>query len=305
MRGMQPLESSHGRGERCSPLVLSISSGKGGVGKTNIVLNLAVEMQRRGHRTLVFDADLGLSNVPILLGLSPEYDLSHVIFGEKSMQEILIEGPEGIRILPAGSGMQELADLKDEQKLKLLCETEMLDEAFDYVLVDTGGGISPNVIFFNIVSQENIIVVYPEPAAIADAYTLMKLLALDYRRKRFLILMNGTAGREEELQILDRLTIACQRFLKASVSYLGAVPYDDLIRKSIRMQIPVVQQYPQAPASRSLCGIAERLVSLPVNDFQSGSLRLFWKRSSSSDPWETLHHAQEICTSTRMRSSHR
>jgi len=288
MSGMEPSESFYSPQERRSPNVLSVSSGKGGVGKTNTVLNLAVELQRMGHRTLIFDADLGLSDVPVLLGLTPEYDLSHVILEKKSMRDVLIRGPQGIGILPAGSGMHALAALNDEQKLKLLCETETLEEDFDYVLVDTGAGISPNVVFFNIVSQENIIVVYPEPAAIADAYALMKILALDYRRKRFLILINGSCSREEELRILDRLTLACQRFLKVSVSYLGAIPYDDLIRKSICMQKPVVQRYPQAPSSRCFRRVAEQLLSLPAHSFQTSSLRLFWRRLSSLNRSEGL-----------------
>ena len=162
---------------RNSPYVLAISSGKGGVGKTNVVINLAVEIQRRGLRVLVFDADLGLSNVPILLGLLPQYNLSHVLFGNMRMSEILFPGPEGVTVLPAGFGVQELADLNEEQQLRLLCETEELEEDFDVVLIDTGAGISPNVIFFNIVSHDNIVVVCPEPASMSDAYVLMKILA--------------------------------------------------------------------------------------------------------------------------------
>ena len=265
-------------GTPAHPHVLSVSSGKGGVGKTNTVINLAVEIQRRGHKVLIFDADLGLSNIPVLLGLLPEFDLSHLLFGEKRMRDILFPGPEGVMILPACTGIHELAALTEEQKLKMICETENLEEDFDYVVVDTGPGISPNVIFFNIASQDNIILIYPEPAAVADAYALMKILALQYNRKRFTILLNGIRKKEEETQILEKITLACNRFLKVSVTYLGAIPYDDHIRKSIRMQTPLVQAYPEAPSSQCFNRVAERFLSMPSQDCHFGSLRFFWKK---------------------------
>ncbi len=271
---------------RSGPYVLAISSGKGGVGKTNVVVNLAVEVQRRGLRVLVFDADLGLSNVPILLGLLPQYNLSHVLFGTMRMRDILFPGPEGVTILPAGFGVQELAALTEEQQLRLLCETEGLEEDFDVVLIDTGAGISPNVLFFNIVSHDNIMILAPEPAALSDAYVLMKILALRYHRKTFKVLLNGIKGEAEGLRVLDRITQACQRFLGVSVSHFGSIPYDRRIREAVRSQKPVVELYPEAASSRSFSEIASRLVSSIPEDFPVGSLQFFWKRLFSSDASE-------------------
>ncbi len=271
---------------RTSPYVLAISSGKGGVGKTNVVINLAVEIQRRGLRVLVFDADLGLSNVPILLGLVPQYNISHVLFGEMRMKEVLFPGPEGVTVLPAGFGVQELAALTEEQKLRLLCETEELEQDFDVVLIDTGAGISPNVLFFNIVSHENIMVVCPEPASMSDAYVLMKILAMRYQRKTFKVLMNSVKEEGEAARVLDRITEACRRFLGVSVRHFGNIPYDRRIREAVRSQKPVVELYPDAASSRSFSQLASRLLDAIPEDYPVGSLQFFWKRLFASDGTE-------------------
>jgi flagellar biosynthesis protein FlhG len=273
---------------RTSPYVLAISSGKGGVGKTNVVINLAVEIQRRGLRVLVFDADLGLSNVPILLGLVPQYNIAHVLFGEMRMKEVLFPGPEGVTVLPAGFGVQELASLTEEQKLRLLCETEELEQDFDVVLIDTGAGISPNVLFFNIVSHDNIIVVCPEPASMSDAYVLMKILALRYQRKTFKVLMNSVKEEKEAVRVLDRITEACQRFLGVSVSHFGNIPYDRCIREAVRYQKPVVEMYPDATSSQSFSQLASDLLGSVPEDFPVGSLQFFWKRlfASENSEWD-------------------
>ena len=271
---------------RTSPYVLAISSGKGGVGKTNVVINLAVEIQRRGLRVLVFDADLGLSNVPILLGLVPQYNISNVLFGDMRMKEVLFPGPEGVTVLPAGFGVQELAALTEEQKLRLLCETEELEQDFDVVLIDTGAGISPNVLFFNIVSHDNIMVVCPEPASMSDAYVLMKILALRYQRKTFKVLMNSVKEEGEAARILDRITEACRRFLGVSVRHFGNIPYDKRIREAVRVQKPVVELYPDAASSRSFSQLASQLLGSMPEDYPVGSLQLFWKRLFDSDSSE-------------------
>jgi flagellar biosynthesis protein FlhG len=263
--------------------VLAISSGKGGVGKTNVVVNLAVEIQRRGLRVLVFDADLGLSNVPILLGLVPEYDISHVLFGEKRMKEVLFPGPGGVTVLPAGVGVQEMAVLTEEQQLRLLCETEELEEEFDVVLIDTGAGISPNVLFFNIVSHDNIVVVAPEPTSMSDAYVLMKILALQYQRKTFKILMNSVKAEAEAELVLDRITEACQRFLGVSVRHFGNIPHDRRVGEAVRCQKPVVELYPDAASSQSFSELASRLLGSIPEDYPVGSLQFFWKRLFASD----------------------
>lgn len=258
-----------------APWVFSVSSGKGGVGKTNTAINLAVEFQRAGRKVLVFDADLGLSSVPVSMGIPTDLDLSHVLLGDRTLRDVAIPGPEGITILPAGLGVQEMTALTPEQQIKLLCQSEELAHGFDMVLVDTGAGISADVIFFNLVCRHNIILVYPEPSAVAHAYALMKVLAVRYRRKRFLLLANGVRSREEGLEVYDRLSRACELMLGVSTSYCGAIPFDECVRRAVRTQRAVVQAYPQAPSSRAFRALASRLLeSLPPSD-PSGSASLF------------------------------
>ena len=262
------------------PYVVCVSSGKGGVGKTHIVINLAIEIQRRGLRVLVFDADLGLSSVPMLLGFGPEYNLSHVLMGSRSMKEVLIEGPEGIQIVPGSSGVQELTALTTEQQLKLLCEAEELEEEFDVVLIDTCAGISSNVIFFNIASQDNIVVVYPEPASFVDAFAMMKVLAVQHHRKKFKLILNGANDEEEGAQLLDRMVAVSQRSLQVSISCLGVIPHDIHIRKATRVQKAVVDLYPDAVSSRCFRKLAVKLLESASKEHLSGSLQLFWKHQA-------------------------
>jgi len=273
---MPPTTTVSGENVPQGPHVFSVSSGKGGVGKTNTVINLALELQRTGRKVLVFDADLGLSSVPVSLGIPADRDLSHVLFGDLDLRDIMLPGPEGIMILPAGVGIPELTDITAEQQLKLVCQTEELGPSFDVVLVDTGAGISANVIFFNLACRHNIILVYPEPSAIADAYALMKILAVRYRRKRFLLLLNGTRSRREAARVQEQLTLACHRLLNVSVSCCGAIPYDECVRRSVRTQRPVVQGFPESPASRSFRALAARLMDLASSGEATGSMRFFW-----------------------------
>ena len=269
------------------PWVLSVSSGKGGVGKTNTVINLALELQRAGRRVLVFDADLGLSSVPVTLGLSTDRDLSHVLLGEMTLQDVLLPGPEGISILPAGVGIHELTRLTHEQQMKLVCQTEQMQHGFDMVLVDTGSGISADVIFFNLVCPHNIIVVYPEPSAMADAYALMKVLSVRHRRKRFFILLNGVRTQREAVEVYDRLSRTCERLLQVSTSYCGAIPFDECIRRAVRDRRAVVQAYPQAASSTEFRALAGRLLAMAPSGEPADSVRLF----------RTPPHAPDACRS--------
>ena len=162
--------------------VIAVASGKGGVGKTNVVANLAIALQRRGKRVVVIDADLGLANLDTLLGLNPHATLRHVLRGECSIKEVLVEGPAGIRIVPAASGYEDLTQLSDGQRLTLLDQVDSLDGDFDVLLIDTGAGISANVLFFATAAQETLVVVTPEPTSLTDAYALIKVLVDALRR---------------------------------------------------------------------------------------------------------------------------
>ena len=172
--------SAHRETSGRPPRVISITSGKGGVGKTNIVGNLAMALTCLGHRVLVLDADLGLANIDIIFGVHPTHNIGHVINGEKTLSEVILEGPHGIRIIPAGSGFVNLTRLTEGQKLSLLSEFEALDDVLDFLLIDTGAGISENVLYFNLAADDCIIVATSEPTSITDAYAMMKVMSLEH-----------------------------------------------------------------------------------------------------------------------------
>ncbi|HSO19180.1 MAG TPA: MinD/ParA family protein [Desulfosarcina sp.] len=183
--------------QRPAARIISITSGKGGVGKTNIVANLGYQLSRDGHRVLILDADLGLGNLDILIGLAPRYNLSHVISGEKRIGDIIVEGPGKVRILPASSGIQELTQLTRDQKMGMLTELDQLLDTVDILLIDSAAGISPTVMDFSVSAQEIMVVVTPEPTSITDAYALMKVLSTRYAEKTCRLIVNQVSSEQE------------------------------------------------------------------------------------------------------------
>ena len=259
--------------------VISVSSGKGGVGKTNVVANLAVALQSRGKRIVVLDADLGLGNIDVLLGLDPPYTIQHVLNGDKRLQEILFPGPAGISILPAGSGVEELTQLTHSQRLNLLDEMDALEESFDAMIIDTGAGISANVIYFNIAAQEKVVVANNEPTSLTDAYALIKVLYTRYQEKEFKVLVNGVRHEQEAELVYRQLSTVASRFLGGpSLDYLGWIPLDDHVPLAVCQQKAVVEAFPDASASQGFYRLAEALWSGSRLTRVNGNIKLFWKR---------------------------
>lgn len=261
--------------------VLSLTSGKGGVGKTCVSVNLGYWLAKSGARVLLLDADLGLANVDVVLGLRTEYTLQHVLSGEKSLSDILLEGPGGMKILPAGSGVAELADLSDEAKFQLFNELESLNEPFDYLLVDTGAGISRTVLYFNDAVQDIVLVATPEPTSITDAYALMKVLGECRKGHRFRILANMVENETEGKNVYRRLSTVSDKYLDVSTSYVGHILTDPNVAQAVRKQTALSVAYPKSPASRCLRNLAERIHQLPRDDFPAGHLQFFWRRLAS------------------------
>ena len=254
--------------KRKEPLkVITISSGKGGVGKTNVSANLAVALARLGMNVIVLDADLGLGNLDVLLGLAPRFNFGHVIRGEKTLEEIIVEGPDGIRIIPAASGIQELTTLDASQKINLFSQVEHLGDKVDIMLIDTAAGISHNVLFFNLVAGEKIIVANPEPTSIIDAYALMKVLHLKHGEKRFNLLVNQARSKEEALEVYRNITVVSDKYLNVSLDYLGYIPYDENLPKAVRQQKAVLDVFPKSPASKSFMKLAEVVREFPPSEF--------------------------------------
>jgi flagellar biosynthesis protein FlhG len=269
------------RWRRAGPLrVIAVTSGKGGVGKSNVVVNLGLALARRGLNVLLIDADLGLGNLDILLGLTPQLTIQDALASQLRLDEVILEGPGGLKILPASSGIAEMAMLDEFQKLFLLNEMDHYTEEVDVVLIDTGAGISPNVLFFNIGAQERILVVNNQPPAIADAYALIKILVSQHGETSFKLLVNGlTHPREAELVYRTLLRVA-ERFLDREITldYLGFVPYDQALPKAVLRQQPVMALYPQSPASKAFVMIAQTLWETKPQPATDGNIKFFWRR---------------------------
>lgn len=258
--------------------VISVTSGKGGVGKSNVVSNLAIALSAQGKKVLLIDADLGLGNLDVLLGLSPTYNLNHVMSGEKTVLEILIDGPAGIKIIPAGTGVQELTSLGQHEKLKLLDELDMLEEQFDIMIIDTEAGISENVTYFTVAAQEIFVVVTPEPTSITDAYALIKLLATRYSEHHFKVLVNMAKDSEDALEVFRKLANVAGRFLNISLDYLGCVVKDEKVVEAVKRQKAVTELFPDSEASACFATLARRVIDNKRQSGIKGNIQFFFRR---------------------------
>ena len=257
--------------------VISITSGKGGVGKTSIVANLGYAFDKLGKKVLILDADMGLGNLDVLLGLAPKYNLSHVIMGEKTIEQILIDGPGNMKILPASSGIQELTQLTRDQKIQVLTQLDPLIDSVDILLIDTAAGISQNVMDFNATAQEIVVVVSPEPTSITDAYALMKVLSLKYSESVCKLLVNMTTRPEEGREVYRQLHLVTDRFLDISIDYLGCILHDPKVTKGIKNQRIVSELYPDTYASKCFKDLARKISNTPPMHHPKSGSNLFWR----------------------------
>ncbi|RLB90955.1 MAG: flagellar synthesis regulator FleN [Deltaproteobacteria bacterium] len=261
------------------PRVISVTSGKGGVGKTNIVGNLAIAFKMLGKRVLILDGDLGLANIDIIFGLNPAYNIKHVISGERDLADVIVNGPRGIRIIPAGSGLHELVHLSQGEKLNLLNEFDRLDEAFDIFLIDTGAGISSNIMYFNMASEERIVVVTSEPTSTTDAYALMKVLFKKYGTNTFKLLVNMVESTRDAKSVFLNLSNAVEHFLSdISLEYLGFVPKDENVERAVKQQRAVIECYPESASSKEFHELACRLLASSKDMASDGNIKFFWRK---------------------------
>jgi len=270
--------AAQGRLARSPLKVFAVTSGKGGVGKTNISANLATLLAKAGKRVLVIDADLGLANVEIVLGLKPRYHLGDLLDGGRSIEEVLVQGPHGISLLPAGSGVQSLTQLDDDAKMRLVTALDQIEDLFDIVIIDSGAGIGQNVLFFVGAAQEAILVVNPEPTSLVDAYAVVKVLSQQAGVHNFSVIVNPVVDELAARGIFRKLTAVTSRFLNARMRHLGYMPRDENFHRAIMLQRPIVDLYPSSPASRALADIAGRLLDgAPDTKLDSG-LKFMWQR---------------------------
>lgn len=258
--------------------VIAVTSGKGGVGKTNVSVNLAVSLAAQGRSVVLFDADLGLANVDIALGLKPKYDIRHVISGERTLEEILMDGPNGIRVVPASSGVSSLTSLTSQQQAGLIRAFNELSFPVDTLIVDTGAGIDPTVLTFTSACQEIVVVICDEPTSITDAYALIKVLNRECGVKRFQVLANMVESDGQGRQLYDKVSRVADRFLDVHLGYLGAIPQDDYLRKAVQKQNAVVLAYPRSQSALALNKLAKTIDGGRSPQHSPGGLGFFVER---------------------------
>ncbi len=258
-----------------SPLrVLAVTSGKGGVGKTSFSVNLAIQLEKMGKRVLILDADFGLSNVEVMLGIRPQYNISDLIYKQKNISDIITEGPMNIGFISGGSGVQDLGNLDSKQIKLLISKLSQLDSMYDNIIIDTGAGISDSVLEFVLTCPEIMLVVTPEPTSITDAYSLLKAVN---RKKEFIatqktinVVSNKVESESEGMEIYKKLNAVASKFLNIQLEYIGYIYHDRNIAKAVIEQNPITITEPKGETARLIFGIADRIVNDKKYEEQQG-----------------------------------
>jgi flagellar biosynthesis protein FlhG len=258
--------------------VIAVTGGKGGVGKTSVAVNLAAGLAALGRKVTLLDGDLGLANVDVMLGLSPRYTLAHVLSGERTLDEILIETPQGFSIIPGASGVAELATLDNAAHLHIVQAFSALAQRLDVLVIDTAAGISSSVLQFSQAAQQVLVVVCDEPTSLTDAYGLIKVLTRRHNVSRFHVLCNMVRGAKDGATLFRKLERVTSRFLEISLEHLGDIPLDDCLRHSIRAQRPVLQAFPASQATLAFKRLSRTVTNWPLPAGPRGNIEFFVER---------------------------
>lgn len=272
LEGESRMKSGH------SIQVIAVASGKGGVGKTTLAVNLSSALAKLGRRVVLLDADFGLGNIDVLLGLVPHYTLADLIEGRCALSDVLLEGPNGIRIVPAASGIQYMAHLSPAQHAGLMQAFSDIADSLDVLVIDTATGIGASVVSFVRAAQEVLVVVCDEPTSIADAYALIKLLHHDYGMNRFRVLANMVESPLQGQNLFAKLSKVTDRFLDVVLDYVGAVPYDDYTRKAAQKQLVVYESFPRSKYAKALKAITIKVDAWPLPSSSRGHIEFFVER---------------------------
>lgn len=264
--------------EQMQPRVICITSGKGGVGKTNFTLNLAIALSQQNKRVVIIDADLGLANIDVVMGVLPKYSLLDVINGNKTLKEVVIQGPNGIKIVSGGSGILDLIDMSGEKLKDLIEKFNELNQMADIILIDTGAGLSKSVLSFVLAAQEVIVVCTPEPTAVTDAYAMIKTIGLKDSNKCLRLLVNRVESIKEGKMTFEKLQNVSSRFLNIKLEKLGYLSEDIHVSRSVKLQKPFLLQYPRSVVSKNIEIIAQRLLDKDVPVDSSGDAKGFFNR---------------------------
>lgn len=263
--------------------VIAVTGGKGGVGKSNVSINLSVCLAGMGRKVALMDADLGLANIDVLLGLRPQHNLEDVLAGECSLSDIMLTGPAGIRIIPASSGTQRMTTLGAMEHAGLIHAFSEISETIDVLIIDTAAGISDSVISFVRAAQEILVVVCDEPSSITDAYALIKILNRDYDVDRFRVIANMTRSAQEGRNLYNKLTQVADRFLDVTLQYEGSIPFDESVRKAVQRQKSVVELSPGSKAAQAYKALSEKVDVWPLPSSPRGHLEFFVERLVQSE----------------------
>ena len=263
--------------------VIAVTGGKGGVGKTNLAVNLSMALAEQRRRVVLLDADLGLANVDVLLGLKPKKTLSDVLSGNAGMLDVIVNGPGGVRVVPASSGVQHMANLNLQEHAALINGFSDLAEQTDVMIVDTAAGISANVVNFVRACQEVIVVVCDEPSSITDAYALIKIMNSEYGMTRFQVVANMCRSNQEGIRLFQKLNLTCERFLDVTLHFLGQIPFDENVRSAIQKQTPLLEFAPRTKAAQSIKTIANKVMSWPPAKHASGHMEFFVEHLLKAD----------------------
>lgn len=263
--------------------VIAVTSGKGGVGKTNVAVNLGIALAQAGSKVTLIDADLGLANVDVILGMTPQFNLGHVILGEKQISDVIINGPAGLKIVASGSGLYKLANLSEKNLEQCLEYLNEIEKSTDIMLIDTGAGLSKNVLKFVMAADEVLIVTTPEPTALTDAYGVIKVIANTNKATPIWVVVNMIRTENEGKQSMDRLNTVSKKFLDVELAKVGYIPLDPIVSKAVKEQQPFIVGHPKSLAAQSIGQIANNLLYggsvAPVNNLSFferliGKLRL-------------------------------
>ena len=258
------------------PRIITVTSGKGGVGKSNFVVNLGIALQKSGKKVLIFDADMGMGNDDVLMGFLPKYNVFDIIFNNKEIEEVIITGPYGIKLLPGGSGLTKIDEITNEEREAFLSKLTKLND-LDYILMDTGAGINKDVLGFVACSEELIILTTPEPTSLTDAYSLLKVVNHFKIKNKAKVIINRTIEDREGLLTFNKLNNAAWSFLKMELEYLGNVAEDKKLTLAVRQQQPVLISFPHCEASKAIIIIAEKLMGTVHEQNTLGVQELFKK----------------------------
>jgi flagellar biosynthesis protein FlhG len=257
--------------------VISVTSGKGGVGKTNIVANMAYTLQKMGHRVLVLDGDFGLANMNIVMGLEPKFNIYDVISGEKDISDVIMTTREGVRLIPASSGIFQMTQLSMSEKTVLMERLESSNLNFDILLIDTGAGINSDMAYLNAAATEVLVVATPEPTSIADAYALMKVMSQDYHIQRFRLIVNMVESPKDALAVYNNLLNVSDRFLNINIEYIGHIFRDPKVSQAVIARKVLCDGWPESAAAKCVQGICKSLIDLPGKAELTGNVQFFWR----------------------------